>query len=1149
MPNYLNLITAVPSSSLLYEGRYDALLVMLSVVVAIFASYAALLVSQHASGLASGARRRNWLMVGGLCLGLGIWAMHFVGMLAFTLPCTSSYDYRITLLSTLPGILASTMALSQISHRDITGRELAVGGLLLGAGIGTMHYSGMAAMRLDGFIQYDLKLFLLSIVVAVALATLALWTKFRLMSLRAGWRQHATLIGACVMGLAVAGMHYTAMAAAHFIRAGENPAAESEIGATFLATIVLFATSLIIVITIVATYVGKHKLFSFERSYKLVGLVTAGWIMVAWLSANYFHERMVRELDLQESAQARQQASDAADNIAAHLQRLKGIPVMLSRDEAVRSALRRQTPVPQALNQELKLTAQDLDADALWIVDANGICIASSNAGTPTTFIGTNYADRTYFKQARAGGNGQQYAIGRTSNVAGLYYSTPIFEGATFTGAVVVKRNVSRLAAWTGPARAFLSDANGVIVQAADARLEFRTLPQAAVNAMTPQQRLSQYRRERFDALRVTPWGEAHFPAAVRIGDDQAPVLISSAPLTKDAMALHVARPLPELARLSTERLWLFLLIALAGSMLIVAASSMVLYLRASNKVEADLRVAATAFEAQEGMVITDAGGTILRINRAFTDITGYTDADAVDRQLDLADAGRHDAQFCAGIWQAVRSTGAWQGEIWNRRKSGESFPEWLTITAVRDAGGHATHYVCTLTDITRRKADEEEIRNLALYDCLTTLPNRRCLMERLEHAIRGSERSGQYGALLFIDLDNFKDLNDTLGHNMGDLLLQQTAQRFVSSVRSSDTVARLGGDEFIVMLEDLGTCQKEAVAHARETGEKILRRLNDAYALGDHDFTCSASIGVTVFQGHDQSVAVLLKQTDLAMYQAKAAGRNAMRFFEPSMQEVVTIRATLDADLRLGLQHGQFRLYYQPQVDAAERVTGAEVLLRWLHPQRGLVHPLDFIAAAEESGLILPLGRWVMETACAQLAAWAAQPEMAHLTVAVNVSPLQFRQPDFVEQVNQVLVASGANPRRLKLELTETMLLDDVEQAICKMAALKVRGVNFALDDFGTGYSSLSYLQRLPISQLKIDRSFVRDILNSASDAAITRTIISLAHTMGLAAIAEGVETPEQFALLAELGCDAYQGYWFGRPMPVQAFESILQGQQALSA
>eukprot|EP01030_Chromulinospumella_sphaerica_P034644 gene34644-biopygen21381 len=355
-------------------------------------------------------------------------------------------------------------------------------------------------------------------------------------------------------------------------------------------------------------------------------------------------------------------------------------------------------------------------------------------------------------------------------------------------------------------------------------------------------------------------------------------------------------------------------------------------------------------------------------------------------------------------------------------------------------------------------------------------------MLEDLERRLTRHAR-GEELALLFIDLDRFKYVNDTLGHHIGDELLKQVSKALQARLREGDTLARLGGDEFIVLLEDI-----DSQYGASQVAEKLVQMFEQPFVVAGHELFVTCSVGISLFPDDATDLNMLIRNADVAMYQAKAAGRNAMRFFEPSMQEVVTIRATLDADLRLGLQHGQFRLYYQPQVDAAERVTGAEVLLRWLHPQRGLVHPLDFIAAAEESGLILPLGRWVMETACAQLAAWAAQPEMAHLTVAVNVSPLQFRQPDFVEQVNQVLVASGANPRRLKLELTETMLLDDVEQAICKMAALKVRGVNFALDDFGTGYSSLSYLQRLPISQLKIDRSFVRDILNSASDAAITR-------------------------------------------------------------
>jgi diguanylate cyclase (GGDEF)-like protein len=462
-------------------------------------------------------------------------------------------------------------------------------------------------------------------------------------------------------------------------------------------------------------------------------------------------------------------------------------------------------------------------------------------------------------------------------------------------------------------------------------------------------------------------------------------------------------------------------------------------------------------------------------------------------------------------------------------------------VTAVTDPAARVTHYVCALTDITLRKASEEAIRRMALVDFLTGLPNRRCLMERLEHALKLSARNRLRGALLFIDLDNFKDLNDTLGHNMGDLLLQQATRRFVACVRDSDTVARLGGDEFVILLENLCEEADEALEHVRTVGEKILLALNEPYVLGAHQHHCTSSIGITMFVGATEDVDTLLKQTDLAMYQAKADGRNTLRFFSPSMQEAVSARAALDADLRQGLRCQQFQLVYQPQVDAAGRCTGAEALLRWRHPQRGMVAPAEFIPFTERSGLILPLGKWVLETACAQLVAWAARPSTAGLSIAVNVSPRQFRQLDFVEQVLAALADSGAPAHRLKLELTESLLLDDVDAAIVTMRALTRHGVEFSLDDFGMGYSSLSYLQRLPIRQLKIDRSFVHDVLSSAHNAAITNTIITLARSMGLSAIAEGVETVAQRDFLVSQGCDAFQGYLFGRAMVPEEFGAML--------
>jgi diguanylate cyclase (GGDEF)-like protein/PAS domain S-box-containing protein len=551
------------------------------------------------------------------------------------------------------------------------------------------------------------------------------------------------------------------------------------------------------------------------------------------------------------------------------------------------------------------------------------------------------------------------------------------------------------------------------------------------------------------------------------------------------------------------------------------------------KQVESDLRVAATAFEAQEGMFITDAKGVILRVNLGFTEITGYTAEETIGKTPGLLRSGRHGEAFYIAMRERIEQTGAWQGEIWNRRKSGEIFPEWLTITVVRDGEHNVTHYVSTLTDITKRKAAENEIQHLAFYDPLTRLPNRRLLLDRLQHAMSSSARNDRAGALLFIDLDNFKTLNDTLGHDKGDLLLQGVAERLLSSVRDDDTVARLGGDEFVVMLENLSLQEEEAGAQTKSIGEKILAALNQPYDLCGHDYHSTPSIGVTLFMGHENSIEELLKRADLAMYQSKAAGRNTLRFFDPEMQLIVNTRATLEAELREAIRQNQFALHYQAQIDGTGQQIGAEALVRWQHPQRGLVAPADFIPLAEETGLILPLGHWVLETACLQLVAWANEPAMAHLCVAVNLSALQCRQTNFVDQVLAVLKQTGANPNKLKLELTESLLLDNVEDMATKMSSLKAHGISFSLDDFGTGYSSLSYLKRLPLDQLKIDQSFVRDLLTDSNDAVIARTIVALANSLGLAVIAEGVETQEQRDCLAAQGCHHYQGYLFGRPGP----------------
>ncbi|MES2952612.1 MAG: EAL domain-containing protein [Pseudomonadota bacterium] len=473
--------------------------------------------------------------------------------------------------------------------------------------------------------------------------------------------------------------------------------------------------------------------------------------------------------------------------------------------------------------------------------------------------------------------------------------------------------------------------------------------------------------------------------------------------------------------------------------------------------------------------------------------------------------------------------------EMYRRRDDGSIM--WVAISGapIFDSRGVFTGYRGTGREISARKQAEADIERLAFFDALTGLPNRRLLIDRLTQAVASSARRGSFGALLFIDLDNFKVLNDTRGHHMGDELLKQVATRLTECVRAIDTVARLGGDEFVVMLEELGSTELDAGAQAEAVGKKILAALNQHFDLGGQPHHSSPSIGVTLFFDRQQSVDELLQRADLAMYQSKASGRNTLRFFDPVMQAAASARAVLEIDLRRALQHQEFLLHYQPVVNESGLVTGVEALLRWNHPQRGMVSPAEFIPVAEQAGLIIPLGQWVLTAACNQLVAWNTSAATRKLTMAVNVSARQFRHPEFTLQLLDLLRLSGANPYRLKLELTESMLLSDFDDVIVKMGELRSIGVNFALDDFGTGYSSLSYLKRLPLDQLKIDQSFVRDVLTDPNDAAIARTILSLARSLDLSVVAEGVETAGQRDFLLKCGCKAFQGYFFGRPVAVE--------------
>ncbi|MBZ0097297.1 MAG: EAL domain-containing protein [Sulfuricella sp.] len=944
-------------------------LVFLSVLVAIIGSFTALTHAQRMRE-SSGRAATLWMVAGGITLGLAAWSMHFIGMLAFHLPIPLAYDLKLTLLSILPVIFATLLGFRVLREINISTRRILVSGLLMGAGISAMHYTGMAALKMAPAISYDPLIFALSVVISV----IASWSA--LLMIYQGDRIPLPpllrfVLGAVIMGLAISGMHYTALLGT-YIQPGS----------------MCLASDLRIEPNILALLVSLTSLFWF-----------GGGIL-----ATLFDQRMVRQNSL---ALAQLQAAHAA------LER---------RAQQMAAEMTRELRESQGM---LYLILDTVPQAIFW-KDSNSV------------YLGCN---RVFAKDA------------------GLAHANDIIGKTDFD------------LPWT---------------------------------------------REESEAYRA----------------DDREVMSNNAAKTHIIEQQHNAVGAP--VWLDTSK------VPLADGE-VFGVLGIYENITERKRLEEAMRIAAITFETQEAILITDPDAKILRVNPAFQEITGYSAEEVVGQNPRILQSGRHDAAFYQAMWSALLDTGKWSGEVWDRRKNGEIYPKFMTITAVYDDKQQVSNYVAVFTDISQRKQSEQEIHQLAFYDPLTQLPNRRLLLDRLRQAMAVSMRSGGHGALLFLDLDHFKMVNDTQGHAVGDLLLIEVARRLLTCVREGDSVARLSGDEFVVVLEELSNQLDEAATQAELVAEKIRNELNQPYTLKDYEYHTTSSIGISLFRGHLESMDDVFKHADVAMYQAKAAGRNTIRFFDPQMQTALVMRAELEADLRHALEKQQFLLHYQIQVDSLHRPLGVEVLLRWEHSERGFVFPDQFIPLAEETGLIVPIGLWVLETACTQLKAWQHDARTRDLTVGVNVSAKQFHQADFVAQIQRVLLESGAKPAQLKLELTESTVLENIEDTISKMREIIKLGVNFSMDDFGTGYSSLSYLKRLPLDQIKIDRSFVRDIASDPNDAAIVHAIIAMSQALGLNVIAEGVETEAQREFLDNHGCHAFQGYLFSKPVPLEQLEALL--------
>ena len=933
-------------------ASYDPWVVGLSVVIAILASYTAL---DLASRVTAAERRAAtlWILGGAFSMGIGIWSMHFIGMLAYRLPIALAYDVPTTLLSMVPAVGISALALFVIRRRSTRVSSLILAGVLMGIGIVAMHYTGMAAMRMQPAIRYDPGLFALSVVIAIGAATAALWIAGLFHSGETGAKVLYQKFGsAVVMGLAISGMHYTGMAAANVAPGSVCLVTPYGVASQWLAVLVGAGTFVILSVT----------------------------LLVSVFDARLAH-------------QAQRMLAD-----------LSGVKAFL-------------TSIVESM------------PNMVFVKDA-----------VELRFLHFNRAGE------RLTGYRREQVIGKND-----YDFFPREQADAF---VTKDREV-------------LATCDELVV------------------AEEPITRADGTHR----LLRTTK---------LAIPDDRG----------KPKYLLGISEDITD-----------------------------------SRRAEKQLRIAARAFEnTADSVVIYDAQRRVVSVNKSFTTITGYQEHEVVGKSTDFFRSDQHEHAFYRDVESVVDENGRWQGEMMRRRKNGEVFPSLCSISAVKDERGATTNYVTVFNDISSFKEYEAKLEFIAHHDSLTGLPNRALFQERFRQALSRARRHDATVAVLFIDLDHFKTINDSLGHHVGDKLLQMVASRLQTCVRETDVVARLGGDEFTIMVDDLRNSQE-----ASKIAEKLLSELADDIQVDEHRLVVSASIGISCYPHDGPDAETLLKNADAAMYAAKEGGRNTFQYFKPEMNEQVMKRMQMEAAMRRALERGEFLLHYQPKVEIATGVIhGVEALLRWAHPDRGLVAPAEFIPVLEETGLIVPVGAWVTREACRQIKAWQ-QAGLKVPPVAVNLSARQFQEKDLERTVSDILQETGVAPGLLQLEITESMLMNDPEAAERTLHALKAAGVKLSIDDFGTGYSSLAYLRRFPLDILKIDRAFIKDMVDSPDDAAITLAVISLAHSLGLKVVAEGVETEAQANLLALHSCDELQGFYFSKPVGADALEAMLRQDRRL--
>lgn len=1007
------------------------------------------------------------------------------------------------------------------------------------------------------------------------------------------------------------------------------------------------------------------------------------WNISTWFITKSYYVSRINGAIEQEIKLAKEQAGDIADSITRNLNYLHGVSDLLSREKRIRRIVARfgavaapsslsykdrkklwtDDPQLNKVSQYLYLAHIALQADLIYVANAAGDVIASSNYDSPGNAVGSNVAQRKYFLKNRAGQRGVQYAVGMTTNIPGIYFATPVMIGGKFLGTVVAKVDVPELSFLISQVNSFVTDSNGVIILAKDKGLTMYSLPGAAISSIPVGERLYVYKRSTFSTLQIEPWADKTYSSLLRIQNKDSPYVLTSKDIPEYSLKVYVDSDVPEFDPLTRFRVWFAVMLGMSGSVLILIGYGAIAYLTSvkrskallneqKNKLESFLQASndgihilnadghlimanerfcrmlgyeyeemmdknvtewemtpldeqatqrinkllrmkgGTVYETRyrskngqtfdveigavpvkvdgrallynsardisvrkkleeelnlatmivknssEGMIVSDASNRIIAVNPAFTNITGYSFDEVKDKSPMMFSSGRHDDAFYEAMQDKLAATGHWQGEIWDRHKNGDIQAKLMTINIIRNGDGSVHRYVSLFSDITKKKKTEELVWWQANFDPLTELPNRRRFRDHLEQNAAMSDHRNLSLALLLIDLDQFKEVNDTLGHDIGDLLLKEAARRISACVRETDMVARLGGDEFIVVLSYLADS-----SYIEDCSRRIIQKLAEPFHLNSQVVYVTASIGITLYPADASDIDTLMKNADQAMYVAKSKGRNRYSYFTKSLQQAAQRRMKLIYELRNALAGDQFRIYFQPIMELpSRRICKAEALLRWEHPEMGMIGPLEFISLAEEIGLINDIGHWMFKEAARWAKHWMSLTA-EDFQISVNMSPIQFMATnEMYSNWSAHLRDIGLPGRNIVVEITEGLLLNAEAGVIDKLLALREAGIQVAIDDFGTGYSALAYLKKFHIDYLKIDKSFVNNLVTNKNDMALSEAIIVLAHKLGLKVIAEGVELEKQCNMLAAAGCDYVQGYLFSRPIPADEFELLLK-------